>query len=175
MSGLVRLVPILLQKSKIERERKFRESLFFEVSIAGKARSADPKVRGRFLCRNDVARSRRRVRNASAVLKTFERQSKRSFATPSTERRISPFQGVWSASDPSGSSHFRSASGKSDTISVAHLAHAMKHRDLYSREIKSAAICNSVIRRQQFKRLPPLAVPARGDAVGTRILSFVQG
>src|SRR6267378_4351758 len=47
MSGSGRIV---LQKSKIERDQKFRESRFFDVSTAAKPRSADTMVRGRFLC-----------------------------------------------------------------------------------------------------------------------------
>jgi hypothetical protein len=41
-------VPILLQKSKIERYRKSRESGFLDASTAATRCSADAKVRGRF-------------------------------------------------------------------------------------------------------------------------------
>jgi len=44
------VLAIVLQKSKIERDQKFRESRFFDVSTAAKPRSADTMVRGRFLC-----------------------------------------------------------------------------------------------------------------------------
>ena len=44
----VRLVPILLQKSKIEQRQKSRESRFLADSIAAKLHSADTRVRGRF-------------------------------------------------------------------------------------------------------------------------------
>jgi hypothetical protein len=41
-------VPILLQKSKIERCRKSRESGFLDASAAAIPRSASAKVRGHF-------------------------------------------------------------------------------------------------------------------------------
>jgi hypothetical protein len=41
-------VPILLQKSKIERHQKSRESRFLDASAAAMLCSADAKVRGRF-------------------------------------------------------------------------------------------------------------------------------
>jgi hypothetical protein len=44
----VRKVPIVLQKSKIERCRKSRESGFLDTSTAAMLRSADGKVRGHF-------------------------------------------------------------------------------------------------------------------------------
>jgi hypothetical protein len=44
----VRFVPILLQKSKIERHQKSRESRFLDASTAATLCSADAKVRGRF-------------------------------------------------------------------------------------------------------------------------------
>jgi hypothetical protein len=45
---MVRLWRILLQKSKIEPYRKFRQSGFLDASTAATLCSADAKVRGRF-------------------------------------------------------------------------------------------------------------------------------
>jgi hypothetical protein len=44
----VRFVPILLQKSKIERPRKSRESRFLDAATAAKPSMADTKTGGRF-------------------------------------------------------------------------------------------------------------------------------
>jgi hypothetical protein len=85
----VRKVPILLQKSKIERRRKSRESLIFDVSAAAKLRSADAKVRSRF-CVKRCCPTRRHARNASAVLKNFVRHQKKTFSTLSARSRLHP-------------------------------------------------------------------------------------
>src|SRR5260370_32916228 len=75
----VRLVPILLQKSKIERCRKSRESGFLDTSTAGIPRSADAKVRGHF-CAKQLGPSHRLIRNASAVPGNIDRHPKKTFA-----------------------------------------------------------------------------------------------
>jgi K+-sensing histidine kinase KdpD len=59
-------VPILLQKSKIERCRKSRESGFLDTSTAAIPRSADAKVRGHF-CAKQLGPSHRLIRNASGL------------------------------------------------------------------------------------------------------------
>jgi hypothetical protein len=51
MSGLR---PILLQKSKIERPRKSRESWFLDASTVATLCSAGAQVRGRFCASNEV-------------------------------------------------------------------------------------------------------------------------
>ncbi len=71
---------ILLKKSKIERHRKSRESWFLAVPTAPTLLSADTKVGGRFWVKR-CGPSRRRVRNASAVLRNFVRLPKRTFST----------------------------------------------------------------------------------------------
>jgi hypothetical protein len=78
----VRFVPILLQKSKIERRRKSRESRCLGVSTAAMLARPDTKVRGRF-CVKRCGPSRRRVRTVSAVLKNFVRQPEKTFSTVS--------------------------------------------------------------------------------------------
>src|SRR6266852_7635959 len=74
------LVPIVLQKSNIERRRKFRESRFFDASDAATRCSAVTKVCCRF-CVNQCGPSRPHAQNASAVLRNFRRQPKKTFAT----------------------------------------------------------------------------------------------
>src|SRR3981189_2192622 len=76
----VRKVPILLQKSKIERCRKSRESGFLDTSTAAIPRSADAKVRGHF-CAKHLGPSHRLIRNAAAVPGNFDRHPKKTFAT----------------------------------------------------------------------------------------------
>jgi len=71
-------VPILLQKSKIERRRKSRESRCLDVSTAAMLARPDTKVRRRF-CVKRCGPSRRRVRTASAVLKILFISQKRLF------------------------------------------------------------------------------------------------
>jgi hypothetical protein len=71
---------ILLQKSKIERCRKSRESGFLDTSTAAIPRSADAKVRGHF-CAKQLGPSHRLIRNASAVPGNFDRRPKKTFAT----------------------------------------------------------------------------------------------
>src|SRR5882757_9333551 len=83
MSGSGRIV---LQKSKIERDQKFRESRFFDVSTAAKPRSADTMVRGRF-CVKGCGPSHHRLRDASAVLENFARHPKKTFSTLSGAKR----------------------------------------------------------------------------------------
>jgi len=84
----VRNVPILLQESKIERRRKSRESRCLDVSTAAMLARPDTKVRRRF-CVKRCGPSRRRVRTASAVLKTFVHQPEKTFSTVSANRRQS--------------------------------------------------------------------------------------
>jgi hypothetical protein len=78
----VRYVPILLQKSKIERPRKSRESRFLNASIAATLCSEDTKVGGRF-CVKRCGPSHRRAQNAPAALENFVHQPKKTFATKS--------------------------------------------------------------------------------------------
>jgi hypothetical protein len=80
----VRVVPILLQKSKIERCQKSRESGFLDTSTAAIPRSADAKVRGHF-CAKQLGPSHRLIRNASAVPGNFDRHPKKTFATISAK------------------------------------------------------------------------------------------
>src|ERR1035437_8238984 len=75
---------IRLQKSKIKRHGKSRESRFLDISTAAKLCRADTKVRGHF-CVKRCGPSRRRMRNASAVLKIFVRQPKKTFSTLSAQ------------------------------------------------------------------------------------------
>jgi hypothetical protein len=81
--GCLLFTPIVLQKSKIERLRKSRESRCLDISIAAMLARADAKVRGRF-CAKRCGPSRRRVRNASAAPKNFVRQPEKTFSTQST-------------------------------------------------------------------------------------------
>ena len=73
---------ILLQKSKIERRQKSRESRFSGISIAAWLLGEDTKVRGRF-CVKRYGPSRREARDVSAVLKISVRHPKNTFATES--------------------------------------------------------------------------------------------
>jgi hypothetical protein len=84
----VRFAPILLKKSKIEPRLKSREALFLAVSTAATLLSADTEVGGNF-CKRRCGPSRRRVRNASAVLKNFGRHPKKTFSTLSARSRRS--------------------------------------------------------------------------------------
>jgi hypothetical protein len=79
----VRFAPILLKKSKIERLPKSRGSRCLDVSTTAMLARGDTKVRGRF-CERRCDPSRRGERNASAVLKNFIRQPKRTFSTVSS-------------------------------------------------------------------------------------------
>jgi hypothetical protein len=69
-------------KVEIEQRQKSRESRLLAVSIGAKLLSADMKVRGCFCVKRCVP-SRRRTRNASAVLKNLVRQPKKTFSTVS--------------------------------------------------------------------------------------------
>ena len=88
----VRFAPILLQKSKIERDLKIPRKLIFDVSTAAKPRSADTMVRGRF-CVKRCGPSRHRLRDASAVLENFVRHPKRLFNTI-RQKQSSPYKFV---------------------------------------------------------------------------------
>src|SRR6266852_6424300 len=79
-------VQILLQKSKIERRRKSRESRFLDATGAATPCSSDTEVRGRF-CVNQCGPSRPHAQNASAVRKNCRRQPKMTFATLSARNR----------------------------------------------------------------------------------------
>jgi hypothetical protein len=83
----VRKVPILLQKSKIERRQKSRESRFLGISIAARLLGADTKVRGR-LCVKRYGPSLRKARDASAALKISVHHPKNTFATKSATSRL---------------------------------------------------------------------------------------
>ena len=60
--------------------KKSRESRFLDVCISTTCHGADTRVPGR-LCVKRCGPSRRRLRNASAVLKTFVPRSKKTFST----------------------------------------------------------------------------------------------
>ena len=77
-------MPILLQKSKIERLRKSRESRFLETLAAAILSGANTKVGGRF-GRKRCGPSRLRTRSASAVFKIFVLRPKNTFATISAK------------------------------------------------------------------------------------------
>src|SRR5450432_2852300 len=79
---LVRLMPILLQKSKIRRSQKSRESRFRDIAVAARLRGADTKVRGRFGVKR-YGPSHREARDASAALKISVHHPKNTFATKS--------------------------------------------------------------------------------------------
>jgi hypothetical protein len=72
--GHVRSVPILLQKSKIERCRKSRERGFLDVPTAAIPCSADAKVRGHFCAKHEVPHI--------ASYETNQRSQEISIATP---------------------------------------------------------------------------------------------
>src|ERR1700680_3900982 len=78
----VRKVPILLQKSKIERPQKSRESRFLGTSSAAKRRSSNTMAGGRFSAKR-CGPSHREVRDASAALKISVHHPKNTFATKS--------------------------------------------------------------------------------------------
>jgi hypothetical protein len=82
ISSNVRFAPILLQKSKIERPRKSRESGFLDAAAAARFSGANTKAGGRF-CMKRCGPSRRRGRSASAVFKIFVLHSKKTFSTKS--------------------------------------------------------------------------------------------
>src|ERR1700738_3496078 len=83
----VRFVPILLQKSNIERPRKSRESGFLDAAAAAKFSGANTKAGGRFYMKRSGP-SRRRGRSASAVFKIFVLHSKKTFSTKSAKSRL---------------------------------------------------------------------------------------
>ena len=75
-------MPILLQKSKIERSQKSRESRFLGTSNAAKCCSSNTRTRGRFSAKR-CGPSRREVRDASAALKISVHHPNNTFATKS--------------------------------------------------------------------------------------------
>jgi hypothetical protein len=79
---------ILLQKSKIEQPRKSRGSRFLVGSATATLSRRDTTVYGRF-CEMRCGPSRRRMKDAPAVLKNFVRQSKKTFSTLSAQSRRS--------------------------------------------------------------------------------------
>jgi hypothetical protein len=85
-SLVVRFVPILLQKSKIEGRRKSRESRFLETLAAAMLSEANAKVGGR-LGMKRCGPSSRRARSTSAVFKTFVLHPKNTFATKYANKR----------------------------------------------------------------------------------------
>src|SRR5258706_14595374 len=82
-------VPILLQKSKIERPGESRESRFLDAPAAARLSGANTKVGGRFGMKG-CGPSCRHTRNASAVLKIFVLRPKKPFATISPQARHGP-------------------------------------------------------------------------------------
>src|SRR5450631_2832203 len=83
---LVRFVPILLQKSKIRRSQKSRESRFRDIAVASRLRVADTKFLGRFGVKRYVP-SHREAQDASAALKISVQHPKNTFATKSANKR----------------------------------------------------------------------------------------
>jgi hypothetical protein len=79
-------VQILLQKSKIRRRQKSRESRFRDIAVAARLRGADTKVRGRFGVKR-YGPSHREARDASAALKISVHHPKNTFATKSAIAR----------------------------------------------------------------------------------------
>jgi hypothetical protein len=77
---------ILLQKSKIERPGKSRESCSLDFSAAASLFNATTEVRDRFWMKR-YGPSHRRAQNASAPLRIFVRNPKKTFATISAEQR----------------------------------------------------------------------------------------
>jgi hypothetical protein len=71
---------ILLQKSKIRRRQKSRESRFLDISIAARLVGADTKVHGRLGVKR-YGPSLREARGASAALKSSVHHPKNTFAT----------------------------------------------------------------------------------------------
>ena len=92
----VRFVPILLQKSKIRRRQKSRESRFRDIAVAARLRGADTKVRGRFGVKR-YGPSHREARDASASLRISVHHPKNTFATKSAKRRHSPTYSITSS------------------------------------------------------------------------------
>ena len=84
----VRKGPILLQKSKIERPEKSRQSGHWTSLPAASLSNATTEVRDRFGMKRHGP-SRRRAQNASAALGIFVRHLKKTFAT------ISALSGRW--------------------------------------------------------------------------------
>jgi len=80
---------ILLQKSKIERPRKSRESRFLNASTAATLCSEDTKVGGLF-CVKRCGPSHRRAQNAPAALENFVHQPKKTFSTVSAHNGHGP-------------------------------------------------------------------------------------
>src|ERR1700675_2909726 len=76
----------MLQKSKIEQPRKSCGSRFLVGSVTATLSRIDTTVCGRF-CEMRCGPSRRRMKDAPAVLKNFVRRSKKTFSTLSANRR----------------------------------------------------------------------------------------
>src|SRR5258708_20093720 len=74
----VRLVPILLQKSKIERPGESRESRFLDAPAVARLSGANTKVGGRFGMKG-CGPSCRHTRNASPVFEIFLLHPKNTF------------------------------------------------------------------------------------------------
>ena len=86
-SAEVRFVPILLQKSKIRRRQKSRESRSRDITVAARLRGADTKVCGRFGVKR-YSPSHREARDASAALKISVHHPQNTFATKSATSRL---------------------------------------------------------------------------------------
>src|SRR6202022_3310591 len=82
----VRFVPILLQKSNIERPRKSRESGFLDAAAAARFSGANTKAGGPF-CMKRCGPSRRRGGRASRVFNIFVLHPKKTFSTKSALSR----------------------------------------------------------------------------------------
>jgi hypothetical protein len=76
----------MLQKSKIQRRQKSRESQLLDISFAATILGADTKVRGGF-CVKRYGPSHREARDASAALKISVHHPKNTFATISARNR----------------------------------------------------------------------------------------
>ncbi|WP_154073387.1 hypothetical protein [Bradyrhizobium erythrophlei] len=84
--GHVSFVPILLQKSKIERRRKSRQGGFLDAPAAARLSGTNTKVGGCFGMKR-CGPSRLSARSASAVFKIFALHPKNTFATISATSR----------------------------------------------------------------------------------------
>src|SRR5258708_20853027 len=82
--GSVHTWQLVLQMSKIERRRKSREGRILDDCDAATPCSSDTEVSGRS-CGNQCGPSRPHAQNASAVLRNFRRQPKKTFATLSAQ------------------------------------------------------------------------------------------
>jgi hypothetical protein len=79
-------VPILLQRSKIQRPQKSRKCRFLKNFAAVMLSAADKNAGGRFAAKRSGP-SRREAQVASAALGVFDQHPKNTFATKSADMR----------------------------------------------------------------------------------------